>query len=219
LKEKGILKMTDNPAGVALSRARRKAIKEALASLDGSVRLTPSRRHYAVHRIQQARSPKGEAKRLIRGYLQGASVIAPSSQPDLSDVVEVHVRLIRRDHWLDPQVRRLLGALERAVARGLTCAEFQRQVADVVQLKPTMPAAWRRAEAMIAREGGTMADVVGSCDCQPLAEGEAAETTELADATWDGQAVESEDALQSHALDAPAPANPAPRRLRGGGAR
>jgi hypothetical protein len=219
LKGKDILNMTDYPAGAALSRARRKAIKEALATLDGSVRLTPSRRHYAVHRIQQARSPKGEAKRLIRGYLQGTSVIAPSSQPDLGDVVEVRVRLIRRDHWLDPQVRRLLGALERAVARGLMGAEFQRRVAVIVQLKPTMPTAWRRAEAMIAREGGMMGDVVGSCDCQPLAEGEGAETTELADAARNGQAVESEDALQLNALDAPASTNPAPRRLRGGGAR
>src|SRR5512134_2491977 len=211
--------MTDYPAGAALSRARRKAIKEALASLDGSVRLTPSRRHYAVHRIQQARSPNGEAKRLIRGYLQGASVIAPSSQPDLGDVVEVRVRLIRRDHWLDPQVRRLLGALERAVARGLAHPEFQRQVAVIVQLKPTMPAAWRRAEAKLAKDRGTIADAICPCGHPPVAESEDGELVRLADVAWDVQAAEGEDTLQVHAPDAPARAKPAPRRLRDRGAR
>src|SRR5512134_961099 len=209
--------MTDYPAGAALSRARRKAIKEALATLDGSVRLTPSRRHYAVHRIQQARSPKGEVKRLIRGYLQGA--VAVSNQPDLSDAEEVRVRLIRRDHWLDPQVCRLLGALDRAVARGLAHPEFQRRVAVILQLKPAMPAAWRRAEAKLAKDRGTIADAICPCGHPPVAESEDGELVRLADVAWDVQAAEGEDTLQVHAPDAPARAKPAPRRLRDRGAR
>jgi hypothetical protein len=208
LKQWDLLIMTDNPTGSPLSKARRRAIKEALATLDGSVRLTPSRRHYAVHRIQQARSPKVEAKRLIQGYRQGA--VALSTQPDLSDVEELRVRLIRRDHWLDPQVRRLLGVLDRAVACGLSRSEFQRRVAVIVQLKPTMPVAWRKAEAVLARDDGTPARSAWRRDHQPLAEDDGGvELARLAEVAWDGDG-----SLQLHA---PGPADTAPRRRRDGG--
>ena len=137
--------MSEIAAVARVSKVRRRAVNEALALID-EVRLPRGRRRHVADRIRQARSPRAEAKKLIAGYLR-ASIAIRAEAPDFSDVQELRVKLIRRDYWLDPQVSRLLTDLDRAVVRGLTRAEFHRRAELIVKLRPTLPVAWRKAEA------------------------------------------------------------------------
>ncbi len=67
--------------------------------------------------------------------------------PDLSDVQELRVKLIRQHHWLDPQIRDVLHRLGVKAATGELLVDDLEHAAEIVgAFKHTVPGAWRRDE-------------------------------------------------------------------------
>ena len=107
-------------------------------------------RSWALQRIAQHAQPRREAARLVR-WFESKGIYSSSSSdeqlpPDLSDVQELRVKLIRQrfpplgdpplhvEGWCpsDPQYR-LLCALERDVVRGVGWTEFHERTAVIVK--------------------------------------------------------------------------------------
>ena len=130
------------------ARSRRKRIeREAIQLLDG-VRLTPSRRKWAISRIREARRPTVEARRIVA---QAARRAVELEVDDIghSEVQELRARIIRRDGLLDIPPAMLLARMDRIIATfGMTKDAFA-QLATLLfseALKPALPDFLRRGE-------------------------------------------------------------------------
>lgn len=96
---------------------RRRTEKDAVAYLDGHIRLPPYERRSALNRIRDSRQPGREAKRIV-DHTRQRGINIPDDGIDCSDVQELRTKLIRRDGgaW-EPQAS-LLHEMDTRIASG-----------------------------------------------------------------------------------------------------
>ncbi len=126
------------------SRQRKRSEKLAYDYVDSSVRMPVGARQRARKLIRQSLRPKVEAKRIVQQFQKRAAYVDIDGRPDLSDVAEHRVRLIRRDGIDDTQG--LVPHLERLVAEGCTKAKFEKLAGIILALPPALPKKVRDAE-------------------------------------------------------------------------
>ena len=143
-KSGGLSAEINHPIPPAQTRQRKRTIKAALAKLDG-VKMSPSQRRECREKIEQARQPGREADRLIQ-WIQSQASKTGEDQPDLSDVLELHVKLTRRDGGVWPPQSIMLADLERAVIDGLDRETFDNAAAGIWSLPQALPASFRKVE-------------------------------------------------------------------------
>jgi hypothetical protein len=121
-----------------ITRQRRRTEKEAINLLDKDGCLTPGRRKNAIQRIRHAKQPKAEVRRILWQFRQDTirGLVSNDNELDLSDVQEVRVRLIQRDHGIWPPHTDYLQRMELMIIRGtLTPEAFKRMAATVLDRK------------------------------------------------------------------------------------
>lgn len=146
------------------SRQRRRSENAAIAHLRKSTRIAERERRNAEARIRDTKRPMVKAKRIVEQFQRRAAGVDLDGRPDLSDVQELRVKLIRRDGLVDTQG--LLHRLEVMVAKGCTKADFENQAGIIWELagvvwktrRGRIRKAEREAENRLRREIRGLAD-------------------------------------------------------------
>ena len=127
------------------SRQRRRTEKDAVALLDGLIRLPPYERRSALKRIRTSRQPGVEARR-IANHAKRRAVIIGHDEIDLADVQELRVKLLRRDGGIwEPQAS-LLHQMDASIASGEMDQEvFEESAAVVLGMAQALPKKFIRA--------------------------------------------------------------------------
>ena len=134
---------------------RRRTIKNAEAMLDRELNLNATEKRQAMLRIRHARQPKREAERIILHHQSKAAslTLGHNGTLDLSDVRELEVILVRRDHIIDPVQGAMLNRLACQIARNdISPAKFRAEAAVLLAMSPTQSEKCRIAEARRLRE-------------------------------------------------------------------
>ncbi len=129
---------------------RRRTIRDAEGMLDRQLDLSPTEKRQAMRRIRRARQPKREAQRIIEHYRAAVvgDVCRHNGTVDLSDVLELEVKLIRRDGVIGPPQSAMLKRLGCQIAEGsLTPAQFRANAAALLAMVPALPKKFRVAES------------------------------------------------------------------------
>ena len=124
--------------------------KEAFQFLQNNVpTLRDERRRSAIQRIKLAKQPNAEAKRIVEKYLHDkGSEIPANDLVDLSDVQELHARLIRRDGIIAEPHSSMLSKLELdIVTDGISPQDFKRRSALILSMEAALPKDMREREA------------------------------------------------------------------------
>ena len=143
------------PSSTPLSPRRRRTINKAIEKLDRDYRLPPGERVRAIRRIKGAKQPAREAQRIIEHRRKKAVQDIGEDQIGLSDVQQIRVRIIRRDHGIWPPHEDYLGRMERMVAVGeMERENFKRMAATVLKSIPqSLSKEFRKAEERLHRTG------------------------------------------------------------------
>jgi hypothetical protein len=134
---------------------RRRTIKNAQAMLDRELNLNATEKRQAMLRIRNARQPKREAERIINHHQSKAasSTLGHNGTLDLSNVRELEVILVRRNHIIEPVQGAMLNRLACNVARGdVSPAKFRAEATVLLAMSPTQSEKSRKAEARRLRE-------------------------------------------------------------------
>lgn len=133
-----------------VSPRRRRTIRAAEAVLDRELKLPPTARPEALARIRRARQPVREAKRFIEHCKKVDLGETGRRDPDLADVRELEVKLIRRDGSIWPPQSTMLNRLASQTAEGLiTAEEFRSTAAALWAMPQTLPKSFLRAESIL----------------------------------------------------------------------
>ncbi|MCG7504763.1 hypothetical protein [Mesorhizobium retamae] len=134
------------------SRKRLRSEKAAVRYLDEYLDLPHGRRQKARGRIRSSLRPLVEAKKIIREVFIGAG---SDSDPDFSDVQELRVRLIHRDHMLCQEQVSWLKKLDRSIAaNSLSRAAFKQEAAELLSMPNSLPLQHRKDELVFSQQSG-----------------------------------------------------------------
>ena len=121
------------------SPRRKRTVKSAIERLDRGAKLPSVERQHAIMRIQRAKQPVAEARRIVDHWCRNAASV-PIEQVDLSDVQEIRANLFRKHGGIWEPHRTMLANLERRVVVGDVMPEDFREVAGrLVTLQPALP--------------------------------------------------------------------------------
>jgi hypothetical protein len=127
--------------------ASRKAIREAVAYFEKNLSGVRRGTHRCLNlhrRIEQSLRPMATAKAIIKDLNKAALKstdrrTSAATIPDHGDIQELRVRLIKSNHWLDPQVRGILHRLDIKAAHGELLVDDLDNAADIIgSLKHTV---------------------------------------------------------------------------------
>lgn len=131
------------------SRMRLRSERSAVKYLDEHIVLPHKRRQKARGRIRSSLRPLVEAKKIIREFYLGTN---EHHKLDFSDVQELRVKLIRRDHTLCPEQVDWLNRLDRRIAKGdITQSDFRNEAAMLLEMPNSLPLQHRKDELGLAR--------------------------------------------------------------------
>lgn len=130
--------------GFSVSRQRRRTIAEAMNVL-ADAGVSAAKRRTLAPRIERARQPVAEARRIVERQRRGlVRDLAISNQLDLSDVQVIRATLVRRHGRLSAVHADMLARMDRMVAAGeLDRAGFERMAAAVLSMPQALPQAMR----------------------------------------------------------------------------
>ena len=124
--------------------------KKAITLLDSALEIADVKRLMFVRQIRAALRPTVEAKKLIKAEQlrrAGTPSKGETTTPvDFSDVLELEVKLRRRDLTLDLYQLAQLSAMNRKVLSGYPWKEFEKDSEALLLIENSNPAAHRRAE-------------------------------------------------------------------------
>ena len=125
------------------SRQRRRTVKAALEFFDRELKLPPKQRSEAAKAIRAAKSPKVEAKRIIKRHrYRGMDGMA-----SLEDVRELRDKLVARNLGIwPPQSTIIEKLLCRVREEGMASEEFADVAATIVGMEQALPLSFRKQE-------------------------------------------------------------------------
>ena len=126
-----------------------RSVRAAIDILNRVATLPSAPRHHAVLRIQRAKRPSREARRIIDHWRKNAASV-PAEQLDLSDAQEIRVRLIRNHGGLWEPHRTMLATIEKRIVAGdIDSEEFREAAGRLVTLEPALPKGFADTERRI----------------------------------------------------------------------
>jgi hypothetical protein len=138
-----------------MKTARRKRTeKEALQYLnDNSPPMPPAESKAAKARIRLSAQPNVEALRIVgQANKASAGVIVISEKADLSDVLELQVRLIRRDVVVSSPHLEMLNKLARDIlTTGVSGNEFKKRATYILSIETALSKEFQRNEREFIR--------------------------------------------------------------------